>query len=180
MVPGSALAGGIGGIIDNAATTPGAASASPLALNGLLVLNKSSTLAGGGQVTVLKVAGLNLLSKSGENVNTGALAAAGTLLDTLNHALCGKGALAPGFCLALLFSNTSDTSTSNNASAAAAAVTLGSLHLRLLGSETSTVDVSGQCKSTSLSYVASVSGVVAVPANVLGGLQNGGAAAGPC
>jgi hypothetical protein len=175
ITPAASLAASTGGI-DNAGTTPGSATASPLALQGVLVLNQSETTTAGNQETILQVAGLNLLSKSGNGVNGGALAIAGTILDTLNHALCPKGTEAAGACIGLLFSNTTHTGMTNNASSATVALTLGKAHLRLLGSEASTTQTSsGQCVSTSLGYIANWENVTALPASAL----ENGSIAGP-
>jgi hypothetical protein len=165
IAPGSAVAAGGG--IDTASSTPGSASASPLQLNGILVLNKSDTTSSGSNITVLQVAGLDLLSKNGQGVNQGALAVAGGLLDTLNKALCKNGQAADGFCIGLLFSNTTATGKTDNASGSTLAVTLGKTHIRLLGSEASTTHTSSGCVSTSLGYIANFQNVVALPGSAL-------------
>lgn len=174
ITPAASLAAGGGGI-DNAGATPGSASASPLALGSVLVLNKSDTTTSGAKVTVLEVAGLNLLSKSGNGVNGGDLAIAGGILDTLNKALCKNGQEASGFCIGLLFSNSTQTAATNNASGSTVAVTLGKAHLRLLGSEASTTQESAGCVSTSVGYIANWENVYALPSSAL----ENGAIAGP-
>jgi hypothetical protein len=172
IAPGSSLAAGGG--IDTVGATPTAATASPLQLNGVLVLNKSDASTSGANVTVLQVAGLNLLSKNGAGVNQGMLAFAGTLLDTLNKALCAKGTEASGFCLALLFTNTKSGPVNHGASGATAAITLGSIHLRLLGSEASSTAIGTVCGTTGLAYVLNMSNVPAAPGiNIQNGALGG-------
>jgi hypothetical protein len=175
LTPATSLAAGSGSGIDNAGTTPTSATASPLALSTLLVLNKSDTTTNGAHETILEVAGLNLLSKSGNGVNGGALAVAGTILDTLNKALCKGGQEASGFCIGLLFSNTTSNATTNNASGSTVALTLGKYHLRLLGSEASTTHTSSGCVSTSLGYLANWENVTVLPGSAL----ENGSIAGP-
>jgi hypothetical protein len=168
IAPSAAMAAG--SPIDTSGSTPTASSAATLNLPGVLVLNKSDTTTAGAQETVLEVAGLNLLSKNGAGVNQGALAIAGTLVDTLNHALCPKGTEAAGACIALLFTNTTTTATTNNASGSAVALTLGKAHIRLLGSEASTTATPAGCVSTGIAFLANFENVVAIPSTLL---QNG-------
>ena len=174
LTPASSLAAGVTGI-DTAGTTPTSGTAAPVDLGTLLVLNKSDTTTNGAKETILEVAGLDLLSKSGNGINGGALAVAGTILDTLNKALCKNGQEASGFCLGLLFSNTTSNATTNNASGSTLALTLGKYHLRLLGSEASTTHTSSGCVSTSLGYLANWENVTVLPGSAL----ENGSIAGP-
>jgi hypothetical protein len=181
ILPGSALGASLGPI-ETAAATTNSSSAANVDSPGLLVLNKSQTTSLGSHVTVLQVAGLDVLSKSGA-VNTGVLALAGGLVDAVNAALCPDTNAPSGFCVALLFSRNVNAVvpplTSQNASAATATVILGTLHLRVLGSEASTSNTHTfpLCGSIGHSYILNTDAVTA--SFIPPGLLENNATAGP-
>jgi hypothetical protein len=162
------------GGVDQSSAQPGSASASPLSLPGVLVVNGSSEATTSSNEEVLAVAGLNLLGNSGTRggtINTGLLAAAGQIVAKLNQALCRKGVEANGFCLEVLFSNaTKGTdsrfpgSTTTSASSAVAALTLGMFHLRLLGSSASGEVNGTKCSDLSTAYIVNTENAPKLPA----------------
>lgn len=144
LAPAAALAG-----IDDATSSTQGASADVLSDPGLLVFGGSQTTTGTtANVEVLQVAGINLLGKTAQNKNTGALAAVGKIVDAVNKGLCHNGPQADGgFCLAVLFTHAQTGTVGSptgpdptaGASTALLALTLAKYHLRLLGSSTDTI-----------------------------------------
>jgi hypothetical protein len=181
IAPAASLAAG--SVIGTASATPTSASATALDLGALLTLGKSDSSTTGGQsVTVLKVAGINLLSKDSADKNTGTLAAVGGLLDGIDHATCRQGTAANGFCLLLLGSNDASNATSgsgvttatSNASYDTLALTLSKYHIRVLGSAassiTATVGGAKACQNAALGYLINTDGII--PSTVNGNVEN--------
>lgn len=142
LTPGVASAGAF-----DATASPGSSSADVLAADGVATLHGTSTSSTGSQGEVLSVLGQNLLSKSGDNVNGGALAALGGVADQINGALCPKGPDQAGTCVVVLYSHNTNRTLTNpvatqekhNASSSTVGLVLGNTGLFVLGSESFSV-----------------------------------------
>ncbi len=106
---------GVGG----ASASPAGASASVVEIDGLVTIGKSeSSKTGGSKVTVLNVAGTDVLVKEGDangGTYTGEAAPAGDAIDQVNEALCPGGppasTEAPRQCVVLLYSEANESTT---------------------------------------------------------------------
>lgn len=163
VVPSSSLAAGGG--IATATSSGSGASGSVIDLGSVLTLGQSNTsTTGGPSVQTLTLLNLKLLGKDAANHDTGDLAAVGALVQSLDTALCRKGTTGKNFCLALLSSSDSSSGGASSASYQTLALSLGSLHVRLLGSAASstatTVGGVPVCQNGAVGYVLSTDPVV--------------------
>jgi hypothetical protein len=158
-----------GGGIATASSSPTGASGAVLDLAGLLTLGKSNTsTTSGPSVQTLTLLNTNLLGKDAANHDTGALAAVGALVQSLDTALCKHGTTGNSFCLAVLSSSDSSKTTASGTASSASyqtlALSLASLHVRLLGSSASSVKTSVAgvpvCQNGAVGYVLSTDPVV--------------------
>jgi hypothetical protein len=103
----------------------GHSSASALEIPGLLTLGKSETRRSTAKVTILNLAGTDVLTKEGDATGGsygGVLADAGAIVDTVNAGLCPSAT--GNFCLLLLPTSATSTTAANGSQANSASFSL--------------------------------------------------------